>query len=73
MRPLETIDLVLVSCLFASIDGHGMTRHDNKLARPGGGWVIMGRRASWAALLRASCLAFGPDTVLWALFRAVLV
>jgi len=39
--------------------------------RPDTGRANMGRRAYRAVPLRASCLAFGPGTALWAVFRAV--
>ena len=46
-------------------------RHDVGLARPERHRAGTGRRASRAVPLRASCLASGPGTALWAFFRAV--
>ena len=48
----------------------GPARHDLGPARPGTGRAATGRRAYRAVPLRASCLAFGPGTALWAVFRA---
>ena len=49
----------------------GMARHDVGPARSISGRAVTGHRASRAVPLRASWLAFGPGTALWAGFRAV--
>lgn len=48
----------------------GPAQHDLGPARPGTGRAATGRRAYRAVPLRALCLAFGPGTALWAVFRA---